>query len=141
DFEFIIVDDGSADRSLDILKEYGRRDGRIRLISRGNTGIVVAANEGIAAARGEYLARMDADDVSLPQRFEKQVAYLDAHPDCVIVGTRVRTTDPYGIPVTQSTHALTHEEIDAQLLTVGGGWAMLQPATMMRLDAVRQVGG
>ena len=141
DFEFIIVNDGSTDRSLEILKEYAQRDGRIRLISRGNTGIVAAANEGIAAARGEYLARTDSDDVSMPERLEKQVAYLDAHPDCVLVGSRVVETDPYGIPVTESGHALTHEEIDRQLMTAYGGWAVLQPTAMMRTAAVRSVGG
>ena len=141
DFEFIIVNDGSTDASLDILNEYDQRDDRIRLISRGNTGIVAAANEGIATARGKYLARMDADDVSLPERFARQVEYLDAHPECVIVGSRVMSTDPHGIPVAPSEHALTHDEIDAQLMTVGGGWALLQPATMMRTEAVRKVGG
>ena len=141
DFEFIIVNDGSTDLSGEILEEFDQRDVRIRLISRGNTGIVAAANEGIAAARGQYLARMDADDVSLPERFERQVRYLDEHPECVLVGSRVVSTDPHGIPFATSEHALTHEEIDAQLLTVGGGWALLQPATMMRLDAVRKVGG
>jgi glycosyltransferase involved in cell wall biosynthesis len=140
-FEFIIVNDGSTDRSPEILNEIARIDPRVRLISRGNTGIVAAANEGIAAARGQYLARMDADDVSLPRRFERQVEYLDAHPDCVVVGSRVMNTDPHGIPVAPSEHALTHAEIDAQLMTVGGGWALLQPATMMRLEAVRKVGG
>jgi glycosyltransferase involved in cell wall biosynthesis len=141
DFEFIIVNDGSTDRSAEILNDYARGDARVRIISRGNKGIVASANEGIAAARGEYLARMDADDVSLPQRFERQVRYLDEHPECVVVGSRVMNTDPHGIPVAPSEHALTHEEIDAQLMTVGGGWALLQPATMMRLEAVRRVGG
>jgi glycosyltransferase involved in cell wall biosynthesis len=141
DFELIVVNDGSTDRSLEILQEYAKRDGRIRVISRGNTGIVAAANEGIAAARGEYLARTDSDDVSMPQRFEKQVAYLDAHPDCVLVGSRVLETDPNGVPVTESGHALSHEEIDRQLLTAYGGWAVLQPTTMMRTAAVRAVGG
>ena len=141
DFEFIIVNDGSSDRSLDILNEYAARDPRIRLFSQENRGIVASANEGIAAARGQYLARMDADDVSLPLRFEKQVRYLDEHPECVIVGSRVMSTDPHGIPVAASEHAPSHEEIDAQLMTPFGGWALLQPATMMRLDAVRRVGG
>ena len=77
----------------------------------------------------------------MSQRFAKQVAYLDEHPDCVIVGSRVMSTDPYGIPISVSEHALTHEEIDVQLLTAFGGWALLQPATMMRLEAVRRVGG
>jgi glycosyltransferase involved in cell wall biosynthesis len=141
DFEFIIVNDGSTDRSLEILQEYAQRDGRIRIISRGNTGIVVAANEGIAAARGEYLARTDSDDVSAPTRFEKQAAYLDAHPECVLLGSRVIETDPNGIAVSESGHALAHEEIDRQLLTAYGGWAVLQPTTMMRTAAVRAVGG
>src|SRR5688572_25740567 len=86
DFEFIIIDDGSTDSAPAILREYADRDPRIRLVSRPNTGIVRAANEGIALARGNYLARMDSDDVALPHRFEKQVRYLNEHPACVLVG-------------------------------------------------------
>ena len=77
-------------------REFGSRDSRIRFVSRPNTGIVAAANEGIGMARGRYLARMDSDDVCLPQRFETQVRYLDAHPECVLVGSRVTVVDPYG---------------------------------------------
>src|SRR3954462_550758 len=80
DFEYILVDDGSSDGSLASLREFERRDPRVRVISRGNTGIVRAANDGIALARGRYLARMDGDDLSIPTRFEKQVAHLDANP-------------------------------------------------------------
>jgi len=141
DFELIVIDDGSADGSLPILRQFEKRDRRVRVVSRPNTGIVGAANEGIGLARAEYLARMDSDDVSLPRRFEKQVRYLDAHPECVIVGCRVVETEPHGIPVSTSGHLLSHEEIDAQLLTAGGGWALVQPATMMRTAAVRAVGG
>ena len=141
DFEFIIIDDGSTDGSTAILRESAARDARIRLVSRPNTGIAKAANEGIGLARGKYLARMDSDDCSVPHRFERQVAYLDAHPECVVVGSRVMMMDPYGSPVGETGHGLTHEEIDAVLLTGGGGWALVQPSTMMRLDAVRKVGG
>ncbi|HSZ59511.1 MAG TPA: glycosyltransferase family 2 protein, partial [Tepidisphaeraceae bacterium] len=77
DFELIAVDDGSCDSSLGILREYEGRDPRVRIISRANTGIVGALNDGLRAAGGELIARMDADDISLPQRFEKQVEFLN----------------------------------------------------------------
>jgi glycosyltransferase involved in cell wall biosynthesis len=141
DFEFIVIDDGSTDRSADIVRDYATRDGRIRLTSRPNTGVVRAANEGIGQARGKYLARMDSDDISMPHRFARQVSYLDANPDCVLVGSRVQIVDPYGSPVAVSGQKLAHEDIDAELLTSGGGWAVVQPSAMMRLDAVRQAGG
>src|SRR5688500_15808321 len=125
DFEFIIIDDGSTDASPQILREYAARDSRIRLVSRPNTGIVKAANEGIGMARAKYLARMDSDDVSLPHRFATQVKYLDEHPDCVLVGTSFMYTDPHGVPVAHGDQKRTHEEIEAQLLTALGGGAVL----------------
>lgn len=76
DFEFIIVNDGSTDGSPEILEGYAQRDCRIRLISRENRGLTASLNEGIACARGIWIARMDADDISLPDRFEKQLAWL-----------------------------------------------------------------
>ena len=140
DFEFLIVDDGSTDHSLPVLRDFAAKDARIRLVSRPNTGITPALNEMIGLARGRYLARMDADDISMPDRFAKQVEYLEAHPECVIVGSRVMLMDPYGSPVAETGHKLTHEEIEHQLLTESG-WAMVHPSVMMRRDAVNQVGG
>ena len=86
DFEFIIIDDGSSDGSLEILRRFERADSRIRLSSRPNTGYTVALNEMLAMASGQFVARMDADDVAMPQRLQKQVDYLCAHPNCVVVG-------------------------------------------------------
>src|SRR5213082_3006291 len=96
DFEFIIIDDGSTDRSGEILRKFAAEDPRIKLISRPNTGYVVALNEALSCASGEFVARMDADDISLPTRFERQVAYLREHTDCVLVGTNVITMDSDG---------------------------------------------
>ncbi|MDR7994255.1 glycosyltransferase [Thermosynechococcus sp. TG252] len=75
-FEFIVIDDGSTDGSLSVLRRYAARDPRIRLVSRENRGLVATLNEGIALARGQWIARMDADDVALPDRFEVQLERL-----------------------------------------------------------------
>ncbi|MGB7161396.1 MAG: glycosyltransferase [Tepidisphaeraceae bacterium] len=140
-FEFILIDDGSTDGSKALLQNYVDRDPRVRLISRPNKGLTKTLNEGLGLARGEFVARMDADDVSLPTRFEKQVAFLRANPDCVCVGARVLRVDPYGSPLSESDHKLTHEEIDRQLIEEGLGWAITHPVAMMRRDAVATVGG
>ena len=140
DFEFIIVDDGSTDGTLPILQRFAAEDARIVVISRPNTGIVGALNDGIAKARGEFLARMDADDISLPTRFERQLAYLREHPECVGLGTFVETIDPYGSVLDRLVHKTEHDAIDKELMT-GRGFAIVHPTIMMRADAVRRVGG
>ncbi len=140
DFEFIIIDDGSTDKSREILEELARRDTRIRLVSRPNTGYTIALNEALQLARAQYVARMDADDISMPDRFEKQVKYLRTHPDCVLVGSRILTIDPFGSPLYEPRHKLVHEAIEAELLA-GVGWAIVHPASMMVREQIEAVGG
>lgn len=86
DFEWILVDDGSQDRTPEILRELGRRDSRVRVFSPGRLGITAAANYGVSQAKGEYIARQDFDDRSYPDRLQLQVALLDAHPEVGVVG-------------------------------------------------------
>jgi glycosyltransferase involved in cell wall biosynthesis len=140
DFEFCIVDDGSTDGTDRILRKYADRDARIRLNRRPNTGLVGALNDTIKMARGELLARMDGDDVCLPDRLERQVAFLRAHPDHVAVGAQVETIDPYGCDLFRLEHKTDHADVDAELMA-GRGFAMVHPSVMMRRAAVERVGG
>ncbi len=86
DFEFLIIDDASTDKTVSIIKEY--KDFRIQLIEKeGNKGISDSLNYGLKVAKGEYIARMDGDDISLPERFVKQVTFLDSNPDVILCGS------------------------------------------------------
>ncbi len=86
DFEFIIIDDASTDKTLEIIKSF--KDSRIQLIIKSeNSGYTNSLNYGLNIAKGEYIARMDGDDISLPKRFEKQVAFMDSNKEVVVCGT------------------------------------------------------
>lgn len=86
DFEFLIIDDGSVDQSISIIRNY--KDCRIRLErNEVNQGLVTTLNNGINMAQSEYIARMDCDDISLPERLAKQVVFMDLNPDIGICGT------------------------------------------------------
>ncbi|MFH0892342.1 MAG: glycosyltransferase family 2 protein [Candidatus Falkowbacteria bacterium] len=90
DFELLIIDDGSTDLSREIIESY--KDKRIRLvINETNLRLIATLNKGISLAQGEYIARMDADDISLPKRLEKQVAFMDKNPKIGVCGTWVKT--------------------------------------------------
>ena len=89
DFECLAVDDGSTDDSAAVLSAIAARDARVRVLRLPHGGIVPALNAGLAAARGSYIARMDADDYSMPERLAVQHAFLEQHPDIDMVGCRV----------------------------------------------------
>ena len=139
DFEFLIINDGSTDRSLEILQGYANKDSRIRLISRPNTGYVAALNEGLELARSELIARIDADDLSHPRRLELQVARMQTEPELVALGSNAYAIDEGGRMLGDYDVPPTHEEIEANHLR--GSSSIHHPAVMLRREAVRRVGG
>lgn len=91
--ELILVNDGSTDDSPAIIEEYARRDGRVRIAHQANAGISATLNHALSLARAEYVARLDGDDIALPDRLERQVAYLDKHPTIGLVGGAITLID------------------------------------------------
>ena len=137
DFEFLIIDDGSSDDTATILDSY--LDSRIiRIYHPINLGITTSLNEGIAQAKGMYIARMDADDISMPDRFQKQISFLDAHSEVGVLGTFAKIIDEMGKPVEHYTVPSTHGLI-AWALAFGRAFA--HPTVMMRAALLKKISG
>ncbi|MFL5902038.1 MAG: glycosyltransferase family 2 protein [Solirubrobacterales bacterium] len=100
ELEILVIDDASDDRTLEILEAYAARDERVRVLRNArNLGLIATLNRGVAEARGELIARMDADDVSARRRIERQVEVLRRHPDIDVVGTAIALVDGRGEPL------------------------------------------
>lgn len=137
DFELLAIDDGSTDGSGEVLRGY--RDPRLRLVENGrNVGIVETLNRGLTLSRGEYVARMDCDDVSLPERFARQLRFFDAHPDIGVLGTCGERIDEGGKTVAPFCQPLRHEAIRFCLHFF---CPLTHPSVMMRKEVVLGAGG
>jgi glycosyltransferase involved in cell wall biosynthesis len=137
--ELVAVDDGSTDRSIDILQGFATKDARVRVIVRAHTGIAGARNDGIAAARGEFVAAMDNDDVMCPERLALQVSFLRRHPDYVAVGAAAMLVDEDGDPLNVRRFPTSSEEIEAELLA--GKNPLMQSNCLFRRDTLVKMGG
>lgn len=138
DIEIICVDDGSCDGTCEILQDYAGHDSRIRVLQYAHAGLVPALNAGLAAARGQLVARMDADDVAHPDRLALQVQAFAASPELVALGTGWDCIDAQGHFLRRCIPAIGHDNVMREQL-----WktAILHPSVMMRKEAVISVGG
>lgn len=138
DFEFIIVEDGSTDRTWDILREYAAHDRRIVLLrNETNIGHTHSVNTALHLARGEYIARQDADDISLPERLSRQVHYLDTNHHIGILGTFIRSIDEMDAEVCIERLPTTPKCIKWSLFF---GNCFAHPSMMMKRTVLEAVG-
>jgi len=137
-FEFVIVDDGSDDGSFESLLGWSKRDPRIRLLRTPHVGITRALKYGLTQIDTPYVARMDADDIAVRERFECQLQFLLQHPEVVAVGSALYIIDEDGSPIQLRNWPETHEDIERDLLRGRGG--LPHPAAMIRTDALQQIG-
>jgi glycosyltransferase involved in cell wall biosynthesis len=138
EFEFLIVNDGSQDRTQSILDDYAARDARIRVVQQANMGLAGSLNVGLALAKGEFVARQDHDDLSAPDRLEKQLAWMQAHPDCALLGTRAVITADGEATSRCHDHALSNAALQVDLLFDN---PFVHSSVMLRRQSVLALGG
>jgi glycosyltransferase involved in cell wall biosynthesis len=136
----VLVDGGSTDGSAAEAARLAATDPRVRVVEHPHAAPSVARNVGLHEARGEFVANLDADDAMFPERLGRQVAYLDAHPACVAVGSRALIVDATDQPVRIGVRAYTHEAIDGAHLD-GRGGTIMNPTATFRRGAALDIGG
>lgn len=137
-FELIAVDDHSTDETPARLQRAAEEDSRVRTITSPGHGFVAAVTAGVRASEGEWIARMDADDRSHPDRLGRQMAHLDAHTEIDVIGTSVRVIDADGNPSSAIRYPLGHVLISLSLRTAP---ALHHGTIVVRRAALEQVGG
>jgi glycosyltransferase involved in cell wall biosynthesis len=142
DYELLLLNDGSTDKSASRLEYFAALDKRCKLYSWPNRGLIQTLNAGVELSAGELLIRMDADDICRPDRFAKQIAYMANHPECVALGSRVMLIDAEGWPIGEfDLNVLEHDEIDAAHLMGVGGSRICHPSVIMKKSALNKIGG
>ena len=133
--EIIVVDDKSEDNTLNILKKYGNRITTIPVEKQNGLGNVI--NIGIRKSKGKYIARMDADDIMYPTRIEKQVEYLESHPNCVAVGGQIDIIDENGNITGHREYAVEDKDIKKNLFLFQ---PFAHPAVTLKRSTLEEIG-
>jgi glycosyltransferase involved in cell wall biosynthesis len=139
ELDVVVIDDRSADGTALTARAYQRRDSRVRVVAAKGAGLVDALNQAIALTAAPLIARMDADDIALPERLERQRDYLRAHPDIAVAGTQVRFIGENGCP-TGKTSALPASPAHVARILLKF-CCIRHPTVMMRRSAVEKAGG
>lgn len=137
DFEFVVIDDGSTDRTGEILASYVGRDERIHVIRHENKGRAASLNVGIGLARGKYIARIDADDVALPNRLREQVDFMERNPEVGLLGGIIELINKNGVLITTICPPLDDSGIRSLMLR----YNPYHPAVLMQRETVLAAGG
>lgn len=138
DFELLVLDDGSHDRTPDILQRYASSDPRVRVLRHENHGVGYTLNRGIREARGRYIALIGHDDIALPTRIEQQVDFLDRHLEHVLVGGFLRIIDPHDTPIGLRRYPVDDATLRKRMLLYN---PMGDPSVMYRRDVAVEIGG
>jgi len=138
DFQFIIVNDASTDESSTILTQAALDDKRIKIITNQNRlGLTRSLNKGLKKTKAKYIARMDADDIALPKRLEKQLAFMASHPRVALLGTAAYLIDEQGKRVGLKRHPSDYQHIYQAVLRY---CPFIHPTWMLRRSALIEVG-
>ncbi len=141
DFELIILDDGSLDRTLEIAQSYARRDPRVRVESHANIGVAPTLNKGLELSASEWVVVMHADDVMMPNRIERQLAFVAEHPELAVASSWVKHINSRGRVIARdNSRLLTHEAVE-KLYRANELIGFSHPAAILRKSAVQAVGG
>jgi glycosyltransferase involved in cell wall biosynthesis len=138
DLELVVVDDGSVDGTASILARYAAQDQRVRVLTQTPEGLVVALNRGLAAVSAPLVARLDADDVALPQRLERQVCHLDQHPEIALLGSWAEGIDGSGRATTELRPPPQPERLAELMLRIN---PFVHSSVIFRTAVVRDLGG
>ncbi|HUG15036.1 MAG TPA: glycosyltransferase [Thermomicrobiales bacterium] len=141
DFEFIVVDDGSSDRTLEIIRNYACVDRRIRVVAHANWGVARSTNHAIDLATSDWVVRMDADDVMLPNRIERQIAFISDHPGIAVASSLVHMIDGDGNVRWTTSSDLVDREAFQRYLRANKVMPIFQPAAIFDKRVIQSVGG
>jgi cellulose synthase/poly-beta-1,6-N-acetylglucosamine synthase-like glycosyltransferase len=139
DFEYLVIDDGSTDGSLDVIRQYASRDNRIVVVTKPNSGLCDSLNLGLQLANGQWIARLDADDVSVPERLKAQLDFVSRHDGTVLVGSSSIEVDIQGRFMKVQHFPSSHEKLTRNLEHLHRFFA--HSTAFFRADLARELGG
>jgi len=141
DFELIILDDGSTDSTRQIAEGYAARDARVRVESHANIGIAPTLNKGFELASSEWVAQMHSDDVMMPNRIERQMAFVSEHPELAVASSWIKHINTEGKIIARGNTPLTTHEAVEKLYLSNELVGISHPAAILRKSSVQAVGG